>query len=39
MAVLPFIVAGYALAAGAEDDEWWFRYLDRVETALESKPG
>jgi hypothetical protein len=39
MAVVPFIVAGYALAAGAEDDEWWFKYLDRVEAALESQPG
>jgi hypothetical protein len=39
LAVAPFIVAGYALAAGAEDDEWWFKYLDRVEAALESQPG
>jgi hypothetical protein len=37
MAVVPFILAGYALAAGAEDDEWWFKYLDRVEAALESQ--
>lgn len=39
MAVVPFILAGYALAAGAEDDEWWFKYLDRVEAALESQSG
>ena len=37
MAIAPFILAGYALAAGAEDDEWWFKYLDRVEAALESQ--
>lgn len=31
----PFFVAAYGLAAGADDDEWWFSYLDRVEAALE----
>jgi hypothetical protein len=37
MAVAPFIRAGNTLAAGAEDDERWFKYLNRVEAALESQ--
>lgn len=31
----PFVLAGYLLAAGSEQNEWWFDYLDRVEAALE----
>jgi hypothetical protein len=34
----PFVLAGYALSVGAEDNEWWFNYLDRVEAKLERLP-
>ena len=32
---LPFVTAAYLLASSARPSEWWFDYLDRVETALE----
>jgi hypothetical protein len=31
----PFVLAGYLLAAGSKENEWWFDYLDRVEATLE----
>jgi len=37
LAAAPLTLAAYLLALGAEEGEWWFTYLDRVEAALERR--
>lgn len=36
IAAIAFLTAGHLLASCCEDGEYWFNYLDRVETAIEA---
>lgn len=39
IAPVAYVVAANLLASCGRKGEWWFTYLDRVETALEEAPG